>query len=303
MRLLIAFISSLFIVYALFGGQFSDAFQYSMVFVLVGVVGMAHGSIDHIIATDVLKIVPKNRKALFIAAYLLIIALYVLLWYVSPLISFLLFILYSAYHFGEADTSVIGQNLNKVQLSALSLSYGLLIISAMVFFNPNYTTEICPVWFTKILPPDILVSSATLIFYISFGGLMFQNIVYSFLGKIHWRKNLLFLVQLTFVILIFILLPALVAFSIYFGLWHAMLVLKKEFYEVNKIRLINTGKEFVWALTPFTLLTLGTMLIIVYFGSATAHFSTIVAISVLAFPHTLLMHVLYSRKLKVEVEF
>jgi Brp/Blh family beta-carotene 15,15'-monooxygenase len=271
-----------------------------MVFVLVGVVGMAHGSIDHIIATDVLKIVPKNRKALFIAVYLLIIALYVLLWYISPLTSFLLFILYSAYHFGEADTSIITQNLNKVQISALSLSYGLLIISAMVFFNPSYTTEICPIWFTKILPPHILVSSATWIFYVSFGGLIFQNIVYSLLGKIPWRKNILFLMQLTFVTLIFVLLPALVAFSIYFGLWHAMLVLKREFYEVNKIRLINTGKEFIWALTPFTLLTLGVMLIIIYFGSATAHFSTIVAISVLAFPHTLLMHVLYSRKLEVK---
>ena len=300
MRLLIAFISSLFIVYALFGGQFSNAFQYSMVFVLVGVVGMAHGSIDHIIATDVLKIVPKNRKLLFIAVYLLIIALYVLLWYISPLTSFLLFILYSAYHFGEADTSIIGQNLNKVQISALSLSYGLLIISAIVFFNQSYTSEICPVWFTKILPSHILISSATWTFYISFGVLLLQNIVYSLLGKIPWRKNLLFLIQLTFVTLIFILLPALVAFSIYFGLWHALLVLKKEFYEVNKIQLINTSKEFICALTPFTLLTLGAMMLIVYFGSATAHFNTIVAISVLAFPHTLLMHILYSRKLEVK---
>ena len=301
MRLLIAFISLLFIVYALFGGQFSNAFQYSMVFLLVGVVGMAHGSIDHIIATDVLKIVPKNRKLLFIAVYLLIIALYVLLWYVSPLSSFLLFILYSAYHFGEADTSVIGQNLNKIQLSVLSLSYGLLIISAMVFFNQNYTTEICPDWFTQILPPHILISSATWIFYVSFGLLLLQNIVYSLLGKIPWRKNLLFLIQLTFVTLIFILLPALVAFSIYFGLWHALLVLKKEFYEVNKIRLINTSKDFILALAPFTLLTLGVMLLIIYYGSSTAHFSTIVAISVLAFPHTLLMHMLYSRKLEVKV--
>jgi hypothetical protein len=38
------------------------------------------------------------------------------------------------------------------------------------------------------------------------------------------------------------------------------------------------------------------MIIIVYLGKETAHFSTLIAISVLAFPHTILMHFLYEQK-------
>lgn len=296
MRFIIASISSLFILYALLGGHFPDALQYFLVFMLVGVVGMAHGSIDHIIASDVLKIVPKNRKLLFIAVYLIIIALYIGLWFISPLISFILFIVYSSYHFGQADTEIISKNLSKTQFAILGLSYGFLVISAMVFFNSSYTMQICPDWFLKILPFKTLTGIATKTFYISLIALLLQNLTYTYLGKIHWANNTVFLIQLIFVLLIFILLPALVAFSLYFGLWHSLLVLKREFHEVQKINLIKTAKGFIWALTPFTLISLTAMLIIIYFGSATAHFTSIVAISVLAFPHTLLMHVLYNKK-------
>jgi hypothetical protein len=91
------------------------------------------------------------------------------------------------------------------------------------------------------------------------------------------------------------LLPPLVAFSLYFGLWHSLIVLKKEFQEVRNIGLIVNLKAFLKALFPFTFISLLGLLLIVYLGAASAHFTTLVAISVLAFPHTLLMHVLYSR--------
>jgi Brp/Blh family beta-carotene 15,15'-monooxygenase len=271
-------------------------FQYALVFILVGVIGMAHGSIDHIIASDVLKIVPSNRKRVFIFFYLLIIGLYLVLWFISPLISFILFILYSAFHFGQADVEIIGNKLSKTARILLGSSYGILLLSSMLYFTHNYTLDHSPDWFLEILPPDVINTVSMYSYYIFLVLTIVQMAFHAWKRKVSLSEISLFIVQLTFVLLLFKVLPPLVAFSLYFGLWHSLFVLKKEFQEVRKIGLIINLKAFIKALFPFTFVSLAGLMVITYFGAATAHFTTLVAISVLAFPHTVLMHLLYSRQ-------
>lgn len=296
MRLIVAAISAALIAYSLLGGTFPVSIQYGIVFILVGVVGMAHGSIDHIIAKDVLNIVPRRSTLLFVSVYLGVIALYVGLWYISPLTSFILFIAYSSFHFGQADTEVLAARLSKPAVVVLGTTYGLFIISAMIFFNTHYTTSICPEWFMQIIPNETMITSSNYIFYFSFIFLLIQLIYHRIKGRVSSIALSLFIVQFSFVLIGFMVLPPLVAFSVYFGLWHALLVLKKEYKEVRKLKIIQSFNHFIRALTPFTLVSLAAMMLIIYLGSNTAHFTTIIAISVLAFPHTILMHLLYHKK-------
>lgn len=296
MRLIVAAISAALIAYSLLGGTFPVSIQYGIVFILVGVVGMAHGSIDHIIAKDVLNIVPRRSTPLFVSVYLGVIALYVGLWYISPLTSFILFIAYSSFHFGQADTEVLAARLSKPAVVVLGTTYGLFIISAMIFFNTHYTTSICPEWFMQIIPNETMITSSNYIFYFSFIFLLIQLIYHRIKGRVSSIALSLFIVQFSFVLIGFMVLPPLVAFSVYFGLWHALLVLKKEYKEVRKLKIIQSFNHFIRALTPFTLISLAAMMLIIYLGSNTAHFTTIIAISVLAFPHTILMHLLYHKK-------
>lgn len=296
MRLIVAVISAALIAYSLLGGTFPVSIQYGIVFILVGVVGMAHGSIDHIIAKDVLNIVPRRSTLLFVSVYLGVIALYVGLWYISPLTSFILFIAYSSFHFGQADTEVLAARLSKPAVVVLGTTYGLFIISAMIFFNTHYTTSICPEWFMQIIPNETMITSSNYIFYFSFIFLLIQLIYHRIKGRVSSIALSLFIVQFSFVLIGFMVLPPLVAFSVYFGLWHALLVLKKEYKEVRKLKIIQSFNHFIRALTPFTLVSLAAMMLIIYLGSNTAHFTTIIAISVLAFPHTILMHLLYHKK-------
>ena len=295
-RLIVAAISAILIADSLLGGTFPVSIQYGIVFILVGVVGMAHGSIDHIIAKDVLNIVPRRSTLLFVSVYLGVIALYVGLWYISPLTSFILFIAYSSFHFGQADTEVLAARLSKPAVVVLGTTYGLFIISAMIFFNTHYTTSICPEWFMQIIPNETMITSSNYIFYFSFIFLLIQLIYHRIKGRVSSIALSLFIVQFSFVLIGFMVLPPLVAFSVYFGLWHALLVLKKEYKEVRKLKIIQSFNHFIRALTPFTLISLAAMLLIIYLGSNTAHFTTIIAISVLAFPHTILMHLLYHKK-------
>lgn len=296
MRLIVAAISAALIAYSLLGGTFPVSIQYGIVFILVGVVGMAHGSIDHIIAKDVLNIVPRRSTLLFVSVYLGVIALYVGLWYISPLTSFILFIAYSSFHFGQADTEVLAARLSKPAVVVLGTTYGLFIISAMIFFNAHYTTSICPEWFMQIIPNETMITSSNYIFYFSFIFLLIQLIYHRIKGRVSSIALSLFIVQFSFVLIGFMVLPPLVAFSVYFGLWHALLVLKKEYKEVRKLKIIQSFNHFIRALTPFTLISLAAIMLIIYLGSNTAHFTTIIAISVLAFPHTILMHLLYHKK-------
>lgn len=258
----------------------------------MGILGLSHGSIDHIIASDFIK-VTKN-KAVFITVYVAIIALYLVLWYFFPLLSFVFFLLYSAYHFGQADTVEISLFFSKFFKSVFQLSYGIIIITSFALFNISYAENVYPEWFHQIIEQNLLNQ------YFRFALIL--SAVFYFLGLI---KLLVFNTnQKTFVVsnalkiliilLMFYSLPPLLSFSLYFGLWHSLFVLSKEYKEALKLKVVLGIKSFLIKLLPFTAISLLAMIVIIFFGEKSAHFYTLIAISVLAFPHTLLMHFFYS---------
>lgn len=258
----------------------------------MGILGLSHGSIDHIIASDFIK-VTKN-KAVFITVYVAIIALYLVLWYFFPLSSFVFFLLYSAYHFGQADTVEISLFFSKFFKSVFQLSYGIIIITSFALFNISYAENVYPEWFHQIIEQNLLNQ------YFRFALIL--SAVFYFLGLI---KLLVFNTnQKTFVVsnalkiliilLMFYSLPPLLSFSLYFGLCHSLFVLSKEYKEALKLKVVLGIKSFLIKLFPFTAISLLAMIVIIFFGEKSAHFYTLIAISVLAFPHTLLMHFFYS---------
>lgn len=297
MKPLVITISIIFILAGMLNIEFSLNFQYVAVFLLMGVLGLSHGSIDHIIASDFLGLIQKNKKHIFILFYILIILLYILLWYIFPLISFILFIAYSAYHFGQADVAFLSKKFKKATKILLGFSYGLMLISAFTFFNEKYAESTYPIWFQEILHFETLYQSALYIFSIStsFFLIFFSALLFTKQMKIN--VGIFFIVKTILIMLLFYFLPPLLGFSLYFGLWHSLFVLKIEFEEALKIKLVENLKSFIQKLIPFTLVSLVAMLIIIFLGKETAHFTTLIAISVLAFPHTILMHFLYEKKL------
>ncbi len=64
------------------------------------VVGIPHGAVDHLLETGTLDL---KKTPLFIAKYLVWMGLMALVWVYSPMLALLSFLLYSAWHFGEAD--------------------------------------------------------------------------------------------------------------------------------------------------------------------------------------------------------
>jgi Brp/Blh family beta-carotene 15,15'-monooxygenase len=296
MRNTILFIFGLFLLFSFLGYQFTIAIEATIAIVLIGIIGMAHGSIDHILAVEVLKIMPRKNMSLFVFAYVTLVLIYLVFWFYFPLLSFFIFLLYSAYHFGQADTEDLSHNISSFTKKVLALNHGVAIISLLFIANHTALLQIVSEWFSS---DDLLISlihKSTLIFTTT---LVIETLflIFLFTRKLISTNELAnFLVQFVFIILIFYYLPTLISFSLYFGLWHSLWVLKKEYHELGKLYVKTTFKGFLFKLLPFTLLSVVGFFTVLFLSNGDSYFSVLVLISVVALPHTILMDQIYNKQ-------
>ena len=91
-------------------------------------VGIPHGAVDHLLLQ------PKAFNLFrFVVQYLLIIAAYFIVWQWFPLFSLLLFIAYSAYHFGESEMIEINASLSGFVQKGYAFLVGLSILFFIIF--------------------------------------------------------------------------------------------------------------------------------------------------------------------------
>ena len=218
---------------------------------------------------------------------------YFAFWTYFPIISMLLFLVLSAFHFGQSQFPNLAINI-KWQRVLLYQSWGLSILSGLVIFNYDqiYTLAANDQDIVALLPAFqyhvnlvvlILSSAATLAILIN---LKVRNCIsrHSF-----FKEILLFgLIHLSFLTL-----PLLVGFTIYFSTLHSMQVLSEEFGYLKKKMLQLTVSDFVFMIlhTLVSIIGLGALLILSYFGiiSMSATFLVFVVISILTLPHSIVM--------------
>jgi Brp/Blh family beta-carotene 15,15'-monooxygenase len=81
-----------------FFNQDSHWIEMSLFALILLVVGIPHGAIDHLISNPVFEI--RSFK-FFLMKYISLIGLYLIVWYFFPLLALLAFLVMSAYHFGQ----------------------------------------------------------------------------------------------------------------------------------------------------------------------------------------------------------
>ena len=260
--------------------------------------GILHGAIDHVIYRQ-----EQTRSALlFYSFYFGLMLVYFAFWTYFPIISMLLFLVLSAFHFGQSQFPNLAINI-KWQRVLLYQSWGLSILSGLVIFNYDQIyilaannqdiLALLPAFQYQInLVVLILSSAATLAILIN---LKVRNRIsrHSF-----FKEILLFgLIHLSFLTL-----PLLVGFTIYFSTLHSMQVLSEEFGYLKKKMLQLTVSDFVFMILPtlVSIIGLGALLILSYFGiiSMSATFLVFVVISILTLPHSIVMDDFYFKSSK-----
>lgn len=203
-------------------GDMSQSAVFVILFGAVIVTGMPHGAIDHLVAARLYDLdFTWIDQAKFYGSYLILMALYGGFWVVAPVWSLLLFLVMTMYHFGQADLAY--WELPPLQARGLYLSRGLFLIGLPIAAFPTLVDPI----FAAIA--GVQVSAWPLLETrpdAAFWGLVGQHAAAVALAAVahgadvrEWGRETVNVVVLT---TLFGVVPPLVAFAVYFGLWHSL---------------------------------------------------------------------------------
>jgi lycopene beta-cyclase len=239
-------------------------------------VGLSHGALDHI--TQKANINAKEYTY-FIVNYLIKSALIGSVWLVFPSIALIIFILYSAWHFGQADYQEW-----KLKYGLQSFLWGLISLLIILLFHFDELN----LFLLQI--PNLQVLNT--INHISYNQLFMYQIGIVILGFILALLNKSKLMALTLIYLMLSsMLPLLLSFGIYFVGQHSMHGWKHLKYGLNE-----TLPNLLIKALPFTL---GGIIVILFFM---LYFSVnyigvfFIVLSCLSMPHVLSMNYFYSKK-------
>jgi Brp/Blh family beta-carotene 15,15'-monooxygenase len=253
-RAIFVFIASilLFIPVIYQAGDISVETQLAICTPFLLFLGIPHGAID-----NVLYIRDKNISNFkFIGIYLVIIAANVGLWLVTPVLAYVLFLVLSAYHFGQSQFSHYFKSQPPLTKALFSL-WGLAILSALVYFNLE---EIYSVManssefnqFSVVHGELFMMYFFAAAFIGTIGILIYQSIV----KVISIETLMMELLVLSLILICFYLMPLLIGFTLYFVILHSFKVLREEFNYLKSEQKVNSVKSFAAIITPFTLLSI-----------------------------------------------
>lgn len=264
---ILVLISCLWIAY---GTNDNIEMDVAYVVILIGMIaiGIPHGALDHMVNSEFSS---ARGNITFIVKYLLLAGGIAILWCVSPVVAFTVFMIFSAWHFGQSDGSSWGLS------KGLSFVWGLFLLSFLLGTHQEESNSIianmgllswpftCSPW--VILPWFVYAS---------------------------YKRNGAFILCLTWVTLS-IFLPLVLAFSLYFIGEHSF----KGWFELRSHLKLNHKKMWLMAL-PFHA-GAWFLLCCVYLGMtyfpAVNQFNWIASffifISCISFPHVIAMNGVY----------
>lgn len=269
-------------------------FEIILGFLFIFSFGVLHGSNDILL---ILKLSSEKYKRNFfkvIALYVLTIIIAIILFYVFPSIGLMLFILFSAFHFGEQNWEPINLNLKNIYKNFFYTTYGLFILFLLFKLNTNDVLDITH---------SILSSSmgALWIDYVFLFTLIFLIVFFAINLIINKKKYKIFILEI-FKLLIFAIIfevsTLIWGFTIYFILWHSIPSLFEQityiYGDFNKENAIDYVKKAF----PYWLISIiGLVVLYLVFNDNsliyTIFFSFIAAIT---FPHTIVINRLFKSK-------
>lgn len=255
-----------------------EVLELPLFIALVGTVGILHGALDHKVAFRHYKLLDDQRGwVIFLGAYLGIMVVYGALWFFLPALSLVLFLALSVWHFGQSDMEVYDL---KRGSHILAITRSLAVLGMILGFHVEETLLIL----APILDLPVHATQGRVIALSSFGLHILTLLVF----RPHPLAKALF--DISFLALITFLLPLLLAFAVYFALWHSVQhlhVLRRYLQYDHWWPLVRQG-------LPFTILALLFLLVLGLYLPDVAQpeqwiFYAFVGISLMTMPHMILV--------------
>jgi Brp/Blh family beta-carotene 15,15'-monooxygenase len=221
---------------------------------LILIIGVSHGSLDHIKGKRLLELFDIKSTFIFYITYILISAAVIATWMILPSITLVFFLIIASYHFGKEDTQFLINN-GSYFTQILYFFKGFLIILAPLYFHFQETIAIF-----KLLLID------NEIFYLSLNFIETNKVIqigiicstlssiFLFLNNFEIKKFVIFLDYFSILILNYYLSP-LLAFTVYFCFLHSIRHSISLAIELDPNSVVNGFRLFIKKALPLTILT------------------------------------------------
>lgn len=272
---------------------FSVEYQQITGFVIIFLFGILHGAND-------LRLISKIKNENSISNYKKILIYYltfvttgVLLFYLLPKWALVIFILVSAYHFGEQHWNQLSTEKNPPIISLFQLVYGLFIFALLFYFHQKEVAVIIG----EIIHSPMNTFNFTYM-------LQFNGLVLIVLSLVMLRKNTIFKNQLP-VNLVYLLLFAIIfrnsnliwAFAIYFIIWHSLPSIKDQICFLYGQYTFQNFVQYFKAAFGYWFLSLTGIALLYFLFRKEAVFTALFFsfLAAITFPHVLVIMKMQSR--------
>ncbi len=264
---------------------------------LILIIGVSHGSLDHIKGQKLLKVFDLSNISIFYFSYLLLAISITVFWVLFPATALIIFLIVASYHFGKEDTQfLINENSNIYQL--IFLFKGSLIILAPLLFHFDETISIFKLLLIK---NETFFSSLAIIKDKKFLdiGIILSTLssIFLFVKNFELKKFTIFLDYFSIIVINYYFSP-LIAFTIYFCFLHSIRHSISLMIELDDKNLKNGFFIFFKKALPLTILTALLCFIGMYFLNKNYGFDSsilkliFIGLASLTFPHILLEYLL-----------
>ena len=264
---------------------------------LILIIGVSHGSLDHIKGRKLLKIFQINNIIAFYTSYFLLAVTIIILWVLLPTVVLIAFLIVASFHFGKEDTQFLIDN-NSYLNQFLFFLKGSLVILAPLYFNFNETVSIFKL---LLIENESFYQSLSVIennnFLIIGIVLSALSSIILFFKKFELRKFTIFFDYFSIIIINMHFSP-LIAFTIYFCFLHSIRHSISLMTELDQESLKNGLLVFIKKATPLTILTAIFCLIGLYFLNNNYNLDSailkliFIGLASLTFPHILLEYLI-----------
>jgi Brp/Blh family beta-carotene 15,15'-monooxygenase len=283
---LILFAFFLFLIESVF--VLNTSTQISFLIAVLILFGVPHGALDLYIDQHLHK--SESNQKIFLLKYIANIIAYALVWYFFPVAALIIFILITAYHFGEIDW--LGETDNAVQKIAYSV-IGLLWILLLLSKNINFALQIFIRMERSAFNESQWTALAGKIYPITLIGLALVYIILFFFKAHFFSKNKYYyylIFQQAILIIFALYMPLWLCFAFYFGFWHSLLSFDKIRITFGMPNDFNGWKNLLIKSAPFSIMAWFGFLYITFLTlnskDASGIFTLLfISLSVLALPH------------------
>ena len=218
----------------------SDKNQIILGFILIFTFGILHGANDLVLISQL----ENRKKSTFLkilTSYIVVVLISVLLFIKIPVVALTLFILVSAYHFGEQHWQSIINDGNNNIIKFFQFNYGFLILMLLFVCNKTEVIEIV----LKITSINISENTIT--------GILFLSIIIFLMSSLKAYKSSESFKENVFEQLFYLILLGLIfkvssliwGFTIYFIFWHSIPSLNDQIHFLyGKYSFSNFKKYF-----------------------------------------------------------